>query len=102
DMRTATAPRIAAGAALVLALPIAVVLAPAQAMPRTTPTDADGEPVPLSIADSVPDDAGSLLPENLTTTTGDLPATSATTDPSSGGDESSTDETSTDETATDG
>jgi hypothetical protein len=91
-MRTTTASRVTAGAALVLALPLALVLAPAQALPRTTPTDADGEPVPLSIAQSVPDDAGSLLPDSLTTTTGHLPQAGGSAGPSSDPDaESDTD-----------
>ncbi|MGC5629732.1 hypothetical protein ACPYO6_15975 [Georgenia sp. Z1344] len=74
-MRSIIKPLLAGGAVLGVGLPLTFTLAADVDVARTTPVDAAGDPVPLSLAEEVPDDAGSLLPDGVATTTGTLPGT---------------------------
>ncbi|MGO1509488.1 MAG: hypothetical protein ACTHYM_05775 [Actinomycetaceae bacterium] len=73
-MRSITRTLLVGGAALGIGLPAGFALTYDAGPARTTPVDDAGDPVPLSLAEDVPDAAGSLLPDGVATTTGDLPA----------------------------
>lgn len=87
-MRPITKTLLAGGAALGVGLPLTLTLTAGAGPARTSPVDDAGDPVPLSLAEEAPVDAGSLLPDGVATTTGDLPAgpgTDSSTDSSSDG-----------------